>query len=147
MELSAAAITSALNVSLKAPSQMLDRALSTCPVRRSGIRLPSAYSQPHSHRTHYAKIHPQWVCSIRRAGGTPEAIVDSETGLLVDPHDVHAIADAVIRLLQNPDEARRLGENGRRRVESEFTWRASAQKFLDIAHAELRGARGRRKAS
>ena len=77
--------------------------------------------------------------------GVPEAITDSETGLLVDPHDVHAIADAVIRLLQNPDEARRLGENGRRRVESEFTWRVSAQKFLDIAHAELRGARGREK--
>ena len=56
-KLNAAAITSALNVSLKAPSQMLDRALSTCPVRRGGICLPSEYSQPHSHRTNYAKIH------------------------------------------------------------------------------------------
>ena len=69
--------------------------------------------------------------------GVPEAIIDGETGLLVDPHDVDAIAEGVIHLLLNPDEARRLGENGRRRVESEFTWKASAQKFLDIVHAEL----------
>ena len=72
--------------------------------------------------------------------GVPEAIVDGVTGFLVDPHDVDAIANRVIHLLKDPDEARRLGENGRRRVELEFSWRASAQKFLDIVHLELRGA-------
>ena len=64
--------------------------------------------------------------------GVPEAIVNGETGLLVDPYDVDAIADAVIRLLRDPGEARRLGENGRRRVEREFTWRASAERFLTL---------------
>ena len=64
--------------------------------------------------------------------GVPEAVVDGVTGFLVDPHDVDAIADRVIHLLRNPDEANRLGENGRRRVELEFSWEASAQKFLDL---------------
>lgn len=71
--------------------------------------------------------------------GVPEAIVDGVTGFLVDPHDVDAIADRVIHLLRNPDEANRLGENGRRWAELEFSWKASAQKFLDIVHPELRG--------
>ena len=69
--------------------------------------------------------------------GVPDAIVHGETGLLVDARDVDAIADAAIHLLRNPDEARRLGENGRQRVEREFTWRASAEKFLAVARAAL----------
>ena len=47
-----------------------------------------------------------------RSGGAVEAIVDGETGLLVDPHDIATIAASVVRLLKNADEAMRLGENG-----------------------------------
>ena len=67
--------------------------------------------------------------------GVPEAIKDGETGILVDPYDVDAIADAAIHLLQKPDEARKLGENGRQRVERELTWKASAEQFLSVTRA------------
>ena len=67
-----------------------------------------------------------------RLGGVPDAVVDGETGLLVDPHSESEVADAIVRLLKNPDEARRLGENGRRRVENGFTWRKSAEQFLSV---------------
>ena len=57
-------------------------------------------------------------------GGVPDAVVHGETGLLVDPRSDSEVAEAIIRLLKNPDEARRLGDNGRRRVQNELTWEA-----------------------
>ena len=50
------------------------------------------------------------------SGGARESLVDGETGLLVDGADVDQVAEAVARLLADPDEARRMGEAGRRRV-------------------------------
>lgn len=50
------------------------------------------------------------------AGGIPEVVSDGETGLLVPVADSHALADAVCRILQEPELAHSLGENGRRRA-------------------------------
>ena len=47
-----------------------------------------------------------------RIGGVPDAVVHGKTGLLVDPRSDSEVAEAIIRLLKNPDEARRLGDNG-----------------------------------
>ena len=69
--------------------------------------------------------------------GVPEAVSNGETGLLVNPFDVDAIADAAIHLLLNSTEARRLGENGRRRVERELTWKASAESFIAVTRTAL----------
>lgn len=44
-------------------------------------------------------------------GGALDAVLDGETGLLVDPADPVAVADAVIRLLTDPELAARLGAN------------------------------------
>ncbi|MCB0162683.1 MAG: glycosyltransferase family 4 protein [Anaerolineae bacterium] len=57
-----------------------------------------------------------------RSGGVPDAVLDGVTGLLVDPNSTDEIASAIIRLLTQTDYARELGENGRRRVESEMNW-------------------------
>lgn len=54
-------------------------------------------------------------------GGTPELVVDGETGLLVPPGDADALAAALRALLDDPRRARELGEAGRRRVEERFT--------------------------
>jgi glycosyltransferase involved in cell wall biosynthesis len=56
-----------------------------------------------------------------RVGGNPEVVVDGESGLLVPPRDPQAMADAVLRLLREPELACRMGEAARRRVEAEFT--------------------------
>ena len=65
-------------------------------------------------------------------GGVPDAVVHEETGLLVDPSNTDQIANAIVRLLTNPVEARRFGDNGKRRVESEFTWEATASVVLSV---------------
>ncbi len=55
------------------------------------------------------------------AGGIPEVVADGETGLLVPPRDHHALADAIVRLLNDPALRRRLGEAGLARVREHFT--------------------------
>ena len=53
-------------------------------------------------------------------GGSPEAIADGETGLLVPPEDSAALAGAMLRLLGEPGTAARMGEAARRRAATEF---------------------------
>lgn len=74
-----------------------------------------------------------------RSGGTEDAVVHEETGLLVDPHDVDEIAAAIVRLLTDQDLACRLGENGRRRVEREFTWKKVGARLEQILHSVISG--------
>jgi phosphatidylinositol alpha-1,6-mannosyltransferase len=57
-----------------------------------------------------------------RSGGVPEAVRDGETGLLVDPEDPGAVADAIARLLGDGELRRRLGAAGRRAVERYYNW-------------------------
>lgn len=67
-----------------------------------------------------------------RSGGVPDAVLDGETGILVDPESVDEIAEAILYLYKNPDVARRLGKNGRKRVEAEFRWEKIADEFERI---------------
>lgn len=53
-------------------------------------------------------------------GGIPELVIDGETGLLVPRGDPAALAMAVSRLLDAPDDARRMGQAGRRRLRERF---------------------------
>jgi phosphatidylinositol alpha-1,6-mannosyltransferase len=63
-----------------------------------------------------------------RSGGVIDAVKHESTGLLVDPLDANDVAHAVIRLLKDRDYARRLGEQGMRRVHGEFTWHHVAER-------------------
>ncbi len=57
-----------------------------------------------------------------RVGGTPEIIVDGVDGLLVPPRNAPAFADAILRILQDADLARRLSGTGQARVRTHFTY-------------------------
>jgi glycosyltransferase involved in cell wall biosynthesis len=60
-------------------------------------------------------------------------IIDgSECGLLVDPMDPIAIGNAINWLLEHPDEARKMGENGQRTVAEEYYWDNEKRKLLDF---------------
>jgi glycosyltransferase involved in cell wall biosynthesis len=56
-----------------------------------------------------------------RAGGIPEMIEDGANGLLVPPRDPEALAGAILRLLRDPGERRRLGAAGPGTVLRRFT--------------------------
>ncbi len=61
------------------------------------------------------------------SGGLTDVVADGETGWLVPPEDADATADRMALLLANPDMARRLGANARRRATEAFGFDA----FLD----------------
>ena len=54
-------------------------------------------------------------------GGTPEQVIDHETGLLVPMNDAPAMAEALEELVSDMDAARQMGINARRRLEENFT--------------------------
>jgi len=66
-----------------------------------------------------------------RGGGVDDAVVDGETGLLVDPDDGEAIAEALLKLLDDPAFAARAGATGRARVEHELNWPTFAAKIAE----------------
>ena len=55
------------------------------------------------------------------SGGTPELVVDGETGRLVPPSDPDRLAEAIVGIIRDPDMARAMGLRGRRRVEEQFS--------------------------
>jgi glycosyltransferase involved in cell wall biosynthesis len=56
-----------------------------------------------------------------RVGGTTEALIDGENGLLVPPADSSALATAIARLLEAPALAARLGLSARQTIEERFS--------------------------
>ena len=62
-----------------------------------------------------------------RVGGIPEVVEHGVTGLLVAPGDPAALAAAIDAILSQPDLARRLGENARRRAPKYDLQRVGAQ--------------------
>lgn len=66
------------------------------------------------------------------AGSIPEVVEHGKSGVLVPPGNAEALAQAIDRLRQHPEEAAQLGEKGRRRVRRHFTWRAVAEAYEQI---------------
>lgn len=58
--------------------------------------------------------------------GIPDVVIDGETGLLVPPRDVDAIAAAVERLARDAELRRALGAGGRAFVERNYRWQDNA---------------------
>jgi phosphatidylinositol alpha-1,6-mannosyltransferase len=76
-------------------------------------------------------------------GGALDAVEDGQTGLLVDPEDEGSVADALVRLLADPELATRLGEAGAARA-LDFAWPRIARRVegLLLGVARDGGARG-----
>lgn len=70
-----------------------------------------------------------------QSGGAAEAVADGETGVVVrHPDDVEAVAAALARLVDDPEERRRMGVAARERAVTHFDY--------DVLAARLAGALG-----
>jgi L-malate glycosyltransferase len=76
------------------------------------------------------------------AGGNLEIINDGVTGLLVPPRDPHALARAMLRVLENPELAAALACAGQRYVEQNFGFEQLIAKTSEL-YSELLERRGR----
>src|SRR5207237_9406814 len=57
-----------------------------------------------------------------RVGAIPELVRDGESGYLVQPNDVNALAERLIELVGDPAKCRAFGERGRRLVKEKYNW-------------------------
>lgn len=71
-----------------------------------------------------------------------EVVADGETGLLVPPRDVPALRHALLTLLRDPQLARQMGVNGRRRLERHFQVRRMVDQTVSL-YEELLSRKGR----
>jgi phosphatidylinositol alpha-1,6-mannosyltransferase len=71
-----------------------------------------------------------------RSGGSVEAVIDGETGLVVDGESVAEVADAVVSLLVDPVAAAQMGRRARAWVSEKWSWQATLRDFHAVLPAE-----------
>lgn len=89
-------------------------------------------------RVHYEAMAAGVPIITTRRGGNPEVIKNGVNGLIADNYqDPASFAQLINYVLSNPTEARRLAMNGRRYVESDFTFRHVANRLLKVYNEAL----------
>lgn len=88
-----------------------------------------------------ARVLPQALamgkpCVSFDVDGAPEVVIPGETGFLVSPNDSTGLADAVVRLLKEPDLRRTMGAAGKRRVDPAFRAETMVQQIA-VVYREL----------
>ncbi len=64
-------------------------------------------------------------------GGTPEVVINNETGYIVNPYNEEELADKIIDLLKSPEKAKSFGDNGKKRIEKFFSLNQQVKKTLN----------------
>jgi phosphatidylinositol alpha-1,6-mannosyltransferase len=62
-----------------------------------------------------------------KSGGVPDAVVDGLNGYLIEPTNLDMLLKAVVKLVEHPEVAERLGEQGKKRVVEQFDWQTNVQ--------------------
>lgn len=71
---------------------------------------------------------------VTDVGGSPELVVDGESGIVVPPHDARAIADAILRLMADPSLRERMGAAAHDRIRDHFR----IETTIELTHALYR---------
>jgi glycosyltransferase involved in cell wall biosynthesis len=70
-------------------------------------------------------------------GALPEMVDDGRTGYLVPPRDPEALAVAIVRLLKDRHLRRRVGQNGKRKIDSECSPEVVSRQTLAVYRAAV----------
>jgi glycosyltransferase involved in cell wall biosynthesis len=123
--------------------EWLGRVADVCTVwRRAAIAvLPSTYGEgvPKTLLEAAACARPVVATDVP---GCREAVRAGETGVLVPPHDIDALAEAIAELAADPARRRAMGQAGRALIEQQFTDAIVARETLALYSTALAG-RGR----
>ena len=69
---------------------------------------------------------------VGSSGGAPDALIQGETGYVVDGRNVEEIARQISYLIRDPESAKRLGAKGRDWIESKWSWQLWGEKFSEV---------------
>ena len=69
---------------------------------------------------------------VGSSGGAPDALIQGETGYVVDGRNTLEIARQISYLIRDPESARRLGAKGRDWIESNWSWQLWGEKFAEV---------------
>lgn len=97
------------------------------------IVVPSLWPEPLS-TVAYEAYELKKPVLASNSGGMPEVVHEGETGLLLPPADRESWLGAVLRLANEAELSRRLGEQGRRWLDQEVSPRRWVEQFNAIAH-------------
>jgi len=75
------------------------------------------------------------------AGGNAELVDDGKTGLLVPVQNPKALANAILALLNNPDQAKEMGRQGKEKVTREFSLERMVQNYENLYEEKLQKKR------
>ncbi len=91
------------------------------------------------------KLYESMACGvpvvISAYAGLAQVIAEERCGIAVPPGDASALAGAVAELVGDSERARELGLNGRRAVESRYSWTARGEQRAAVVEAAIRRAR------
>lgn len=78
-----------------------------------------------------------YACGIvaSKTGGIPDMIIEGETGIFAEPKDTKTLETGLLKLLADSDLCRVLGENARRKAETEFSIDNNMKQLLAIYEA------------
>jgi glycosyltransferase involved in cell wall biosynthesis len=69
---------------------------------------------------------------VTDSGGSPELVVDGESGIVVPPMNAQALADAIEKLYRDDDLRRRMGEAARERIATAFRNEDTVKKTIAL---------------
>tara|TARA_B110000003_G_scaffold272232_1_gene307725 strand:+ start:362 stop:1471 length:1110 start_codon:yes stop_codon:yes gene_type:complete len=61
-----------------------------------------------------------------------EIVEPNKCGICINPNDIDEIVSAIKYLVNNPDLAKKMGENGRKIVEQKYNWKSEEKKLIDL---------------
>ena len=74
-------------------------------------------------------------------GGLPEAVDDGKSGFLVPPSAPDELAQAILKLINNPNLAREMGIYAKHLSDTKFSWESIAREIISIYHGALNTGR------
>ncbi|MCK4624116.1 MAG: glycosyltransferase, partial [Phycisphaerae bacterium] len=72
-----------------------------------------------------------------KVGAIPEVITDGVEGFLIEPGDIEALADCIVRLGKDSQLRQRMGDAARVRVQQRYSLQAMAERILEVYHGVL----------
>ena len=93
---------------------------------------PSAYNNEAFSLVLLEAMQHRLPCISTYEGGIPSIVNDKETGFLVEAHNEEKLCSKMKWMIENPDEAKKMGNKGWSKFQQEYTLGAFEQRFVNI---------------